>query len=207
MQANKEVKRTTPGRPKEDSSEIAFLQIVRKLEETQDESDLVQAMKDICGEKAYSVVHMNKRLQTCFGSDFIITKVNGKPNIVIYWRTASPILNEFYRRQPTKSQEEETLSMIETAAKLIKADIMSLKDSKAVYPSSFDINSEQNIAFVSDSLRTLLRALFSQNDSTVTCKVASVDQAIIQAYLNLMLLLLLMTEPTHSYGMALLFRT
>uniref|UniRef100_A0A8W8P2Z2 Uncharacterized protein n=1 Tax=Magallana gigas TaxID=29159 RepID=A0A8W8P2Z2_MAGGI len=55
-QANKEVKRTTPGRPKEDSSEKAFLQIVRQLEETQDElasvSDLVQAMEDICGDKA-----------------------------------------------------------------------------------------------------------------------------------------------------------
>lgn len=69
--------------------------------------------------------------------------------------------------------------MIETAAKLIKADIMSLKDSKAVYPSSVDINSEQNIIFVPDSLQTLLRALFSQNDSSV--KVASVGQAIIQA--------------------------
>lgn len=69
--------------------------------------------------------------------------------------------------------------MIETAAKLIKADIMSLKDSKAVYPSSVDITSEQNIIFVPDSLQTLLRALFNQNDSSV--KVASVGQAIIQA--------------------------
>lgn len=57
---------------------------------------------------------------------------------------------------------------------------MSLKDSKAVYPSSVDINSEQNIRFVPDSLQTLLRALFiGQNDSSV--KVASVGQAIIQA--------------------------
>lgn len=182
-QANKEVKRTTPGRPKEDSSEKAFLQIVRQLEETQDElasvSDLVQAMEDICGDKAYSVVHMKKRLQTYFGSDIIITEVNGKPNIVTFRRTASSILNEFYRRPSSKSPEEEKLSMIETAAKLIKADIMSLKDSKAVYPSSVDINSEQNIIFVPDSLQTLLRALFSQNDSSV--KVASLCQAIIQA--------------------------
>ncbi|CAG2190145.1 unnamed protein product [Mytilus edulis] len=104
-QANKEVKRTTPGRPKEDSSEKAFLQIVRQLEETQDElasvSDLVQAMEDICGDKAYSVVHMKKRLQTYFGSDIIITEVNGKPNIVTFRRTASSILNEFYRGPPT----------------------------------------------------------------------------------------------------------
>lgn len=70
--------------------------------------------------------------------------------------------------------------MIETAAKLIKADIMSLEYSKAVCPSSVDINSEQNIRFVPDSLQTLLRALFiGQNDSSV--KVASVGQAIIQA--------------------------
>lgn len=69
--------------------------------------------------------------------------------------------------------------MIETAAKLIKADIMSLEYSKAVCPSSVDINSEQNIVFVPDSLQTLLRALFSQNDSSV--KDASVCQAIIQA--------------------------
>ncbi|CAG2198760.1 SMAD4 [Mytilus edulis] len=139
-QANKEVKRTTPGRPKEDSSEKAFLQIVRQLEETQDElasvSDLVQAMEDICGDKAYSVVHMKKRLQTYFGSDIIITEVNGKPNIVTFRRTASSILNEFYRRPSSKSPEEEKLSMIETAAKLIKADIMSLKDSKAIIQAS-----------------------------------------------------------------------
>lgn len=122
---------------------------------------------------------MKKRLQTYFGSDIIITEVNGKPNIVTFRRTASSILNEFYRRPSSKSPEEEKLSMIETAAKLIKADIMSLKDSKAVYPSSVDINSEQNIIFVPDSLQTLLRALFSQNDSSV--KVASVGQAIIEA--------------------------
>ncbi|VDI45292.1 Hypothetical predicted protein [Mytilus galloprovincialis] len=83
-------------------TEKAFLQIVRQLEETQDElasvSDLVQAMEDICGDKAYSVVHMKKRLQTYFGSDIIITEVNGKPNIVTFRRTASSILNEFYRR-------------------------------------------------------------------------------------------------------------
>lgn len=123
-------------------------------------------MEDICGDKAYSVVHMKKRLQTYFGSDIIITEVNGKPNIVTFRRTASSILNEFYRRPSSKSPEEKKLSMIETAAKLIKADIMSLKDSKAVYPSSVDINSEQNIIFVPDSLQTLLRALISQNDST-----------------------------------------
>lgn len=109
IKANKEVKRTTP----EDSSEKAFLQIVRQLEETQDElasvSDLVQAMEDICGDKAYSVVHMKKRLQTFFGSDIIITEVNGKPNIVTFRRTASSILNEFYRRPSSKSPEEEKL--------------------------------------------------------------------------------------------------
>ncbi|CAC5381111.1 unnamed protein product [Mytilus coruscus] len=105
--------------------------------ETQDEpatiSDLVQAMEEICGEKAYSVVHMKKRLQTHFGSDIIITEINGKSNIVTFRRTTSSILNKFYRRPSSKSPEDEKLSMIETAAKLIKADIMSLKDSKSIY--------------------------------------------------------------------------
>lgn len=136
-------------------------------------------MEDICGDTSYSVVHMKKRVQTYFGSDIIITEVNGKPNIVTFRRTASSILNEFYRRPSAKSLEEEKLSMIGTAAKLIKADIMSLKDSKAVYPSSVNIHSEKNIIFVPDSLQTLLRASFSQNDSSV--KVASVGKAIIQA--------------------------
>ncbi|CAC5392861.1 unnamed protein product [Mytilus coruscus] len=149
-QANKADKRTTPGRPKEDLSEKAFLQIVRQLEETLDEpvteSDLVQTMEEICGEKAYRVVHIKKRLQTHFGSDIIITEVNGKSNIVTFRRTASSILKEFYRRPLSKSPEDEKLSMIETVAKLIKADIMSLKDSKSIYPSSVDINSERNTA-------------------------------------------------------------
>ncbi|CAC5381252.1 unnamed protein product [Mytilus coruscus] len=70
---------------------------------------------------------MKKRLQTYFGSDIIITEVNGKPNIVTFRRTASSILNEFYRRPSSKSPEEEKLSMIETAAKLIKADIIKVQ--------------------------------------------------------------------------------
>ena len=75
-------------------------------------------------------------------------------------------------------------------------------DSKAVYPSFVDINSEQNIAFVPDSLQKLLRALFSQNDSTV--KVASVGQAIIQASrprtLTAPLQITLSVQMQHHFG-------
>lgn len=79
-QDNKEHKRTTPGRPKEDQSEKAFIELITVLEHRHNEpisiTELVKNMEDMCGERAFSAVHNKKRLQAHFGSDIVISEIN-----------------------------------------------------------------------------------------------------------------------------------
>jgi hypothetical protein len=135
-------------------------------------------MEEMCGEKAFSAVHMKKRLQAYFGSDIYISEINGKSSIVTLRKTVASVLNEFHRK-PCYESAEEKISIIKTAASLIKADIMSIDSAKPEYPSPADLHKEKNTEFVPESLQLLLRRLFSENDCVV--KVASIGHAIIQA--------------------------
>jgi len=86
---------------------------------------------------------MQKRLQRHFGTAIIITEVKEKANFVTFRRTASSILHDFYKRSCTQDTENEKASMIQTAVRFIKADIMSLHTSKSEYPSSVNISSPE----------------------------------------------------------------
>ncbi|KAK3093123.1 hypothetical protein FSP39_011370 [Pinctada imbricata] len=88
-------------------------------------------MEKMCGERTFSAVHMKWRLQTHFGSDVFISKINGKSNVTTFRKTASSVLNEFHSKQCYENAEEEKMSIIKTAANLIKADIMSIDSSKS----------------------------------------------------------------------------
>ncbi|KAK3105999.1 hypothetical protein FSP39_010552 [Pinctada imbricata] len=100
-------------------------------------------------------------------------------HVITFRKTASSVLNEFHSKQCNDNAEEEKMSIIKTSAKLIKTYIMCIDSSKSEYPSPADLDKEENIAFLPDSLRLFLRALFSENDCLV--KVASVGQAIMRA--------------------------
>ena len=70
--------------------------------------------------------------------------------------------------------------IIKTAADLIKNGIKCMVTSKDMYPIPEDIASiEKNIDFVPESLRCLLRTIFTEKKADL--KIASIGQAIIQA--------------------------
>ncbi|CAC5362574.1 unnamed protein product [Mytilus coruscus] len=136
-------------------------------------------MSDICGEGAYSSVHINK-LKEHFGDTIVITEINGKSNVVTFRSTAKSILQKFYQRPTQQDTEAEKKSIISTAARLIKSDIQSKETSKQFYASSYDLSSaECNLSYIPESLRLFLKGIFSEKD--VDLKISAVGQAIIQA--------------------------
>lgn len=116
------------------------MKVVKSLDERQSEpvkiNDLVKDMEEMCGERVFSAVYMKKRLQARFGSDVFISEINGKANVVTLRKTVASVLNEFHSK-PCYENAEEEMSIIKTAANLIKADIMNI-DSE--YPSPADLN-------------------------------------------------------------------
>ena len=102
-------------------------------------------MEEMCGERAFSVVHMTKRLQAHIRPDMFISEINGKANVVTFRRTVSSVLNKFHSKPCYKNPEEEKLAIIKTAANLIKADIMYIKCSKSEYPSPVDLQTEKKL--------------------------------------------------------------
>uniref|UniRef100_UPI00358F3F63 uncharacterized protein n=1 Tax=Myxine glutinosa TaxID=7769 RepID=UPI00358F3F63 len=172
------------GRPVNSDQSSAFLKVIEYLAKNDDEqitvNDLVEQMSHFSGNDAYSAVYMKKKLLEHFGNSIIVTEINGKPNVVTFRNTASSILQGFYQRPQKQDTNSEKMSLIETAAKLIKSDIKSMTTSKCAYPSPCDLSSvNDNISYVPETLQLLLKTLFSEKNPNV--KIASVGQAIVQA--------------------------
>ena len=172
------------GRPVNSDQIAAFLKVTDYLAENDDEQvtvkDLVEKMKDFSGDDAYSAVYMKKKLLDHYGNSIIITEINGKSNVVTFRNTASSILQCFYQRPAKEDTYTEKMHLIETAAKLIKSDIKSMKTSKCVYPAPCELSSiDSNLSDLPETLQVLLRTLFSEKNPDV--KIASLGQAIVQA--------------------------
>lgn len=177
-------KTPTRGRPTDQDACTAFMTVIEYLKENDNEqitiTDLVDKMKEICGERAYSASYTKQRLVEHFGDSVIITEINGKQNVVTLRRTASSILHDFYSQCKSDNPESEKVKLIKTAAKLIKNDIKSVNTNRNVYPNSHDISSVVvNKQFIPDSLVQLLRDLFIEKGADT--KVCSIGQAIMQA--------------------------
>jgi hypothetical protein len=104
----------------------------------------------------------------------IIADVNGKPNVVTLQKTASSILHDFYQHQSEiKNTESEKDRTIKAAAKLIKADIWLVDDTKTHYVLSSTLrSSESNFEYVPESLCLFLQTLFTTGDASL--KVSSI---------------------------------
>jgi hypothetical protein len=76
------------------------------------------------------------------------------------------ILQEFFEQSNSyQSTEEEKLSIIKTAAKILKTEILSSEVSmKALYPSLDEISAQDNMKYVPESLQVLLKTIFSGKD-------------------------------------------
>ncbi len=112
--------------------------------------------------KAYGYTHMKKRLQEPFGEKIILTEINGKSNVATFRTTARAVLHEYYKQQQQdKNTTEETMKLIQAAARLIKEDIKSITMTHDVYPSCDDLRSQEaGTEFLPDTLKELLKKGF-----------------------------------------------
>jgi hypothetical protein len=164
----------------------SFLFAADYLQQNEDEqitvTDLVKKMSEHCGDdEAYGVQYMKNRLKEHFGDKIIISEINGKQNVVTFRNTVRSILQEFFEQSNSyQSTEEEKLSIIKTAAKILKTEILSSEVSmKALYPSLDEISAQDNMKYVPESLQVLLKTIFSGKD--VPLKIMSIGQSIVQA--------------------------
>ena len=80
-----------------------------------------------------SFPHMKKRLKEYFGNKIIMTDINGNPNVIAFYSTASAIPQQFYQQQRNEDTEKEKLRLVEAAVKIIKNDIKALSTSNETY--------------------------------------------------------------------------
>lgn len=89
-------------------------------------------------------------------------------------------MQDFYHHSKFKDAEEERLSILTTAAKLLKSQIRSIDVSKDVYPSASLISSlSENLNYKPKGLRTFLQGLLAEKENHIN--VSSIGQAIMQA--------------------------
>ena len=72
----------SPGRPVNNEAETAFINSIEYSKQNEEEQitvlDLVNRMKEVCGEKSYGIQYTKQKLQEYFGDGVIITGMNGK---------------------------------------------------------------------------------------------------------------------------------
>ena len=108
----------------------------------------------------------------------VLSGIDGKSDIVTLKKGVLSIVHSFYESSNELSDVDKKKMIIETAAKLIKDDINSLKSSREYYPSCTDISSTpKNLEFLPDSLKMLLVNMLPGNSDT---KIASIGLSIVQ---------------------------
>jgi hypothetical protein len=105
-------KKKTTGRPPKQDVQIAFQKTMDYLIENEDEQitviELIDKMSELCGDMAYTSVHMKSKLQDYFGDNVIITsELNGKRNVITLRKPARVILHEFHQNQSLSDPEQE----------------------------------------------------------------------------------------------------
>lgn len=176
------------GRPKEIDRQVAFLEVAHYLEENDDEqitlADLVLKMGELLDGtdfEPYSTTYMKSKLEEHFEHNIIMTEINGKHNVVTVRKTAKFLLHDFYKIQGQVNSKTDAERIIETAAELIKSDIIAVATSSdnSSYPSLDDFKVDAALKYVPESLVLFLRHLVSGKNNEL--KLASIGQAIMQA--------------------------
>ena len=127
---------------------------------------------------AYSAKYRKTKLKEYFGDRIIIAEINGKADVVTFLTTASTILQEYHKqRKDGLDTESEKMCIIETAAKLIKCDIKSIKCDRDWYPVIRE-HIQESLRFLPDSLVKLLDGILLSKNSKL--KTATIGQTIMQ---------------------------
>ena len=176
-------KRSASGRPTDPVREAAFSEVCAHLEMNLDAQltlpDLVQKqMEYLEGAEPYSVTHMKAMLIERYGTDISFSSVPGKPSIVTMHKSVSKILRRNYELFSDAACDEETRknSIMESAARIIRSDILSMESDLSAYPPAADIY-ENSVSFLPSSLRLFLEKLLAGEDES---RMAGIGQAIVQ---------------------------
>ena len=111
------------------------------------------------GHEPYENKTMKGKLFERFGSDVIVSTLNGRADVVTFITTASKILQNYHKQQLNLNEVDEKELILKTAAKLIKNDIKDIITSKEYYPSPKsieEVHSDQVLEYLPESLKTVL---------------------------------------------------
>ncbi|KAK3097968.1 hypothetical protein FSP39_014885 [Pinctada imbricata] len=176
---SKEIKK---GRRVDAKVQQAFEDIFIYLEDHENDqhklSDLVDRMGRLCGNEAYEPWYLKKKLQDRFGRDIIMTESHGKSTIITVRKAAESILHDFHK-QKFKDAKEEEISVISTAAKLIKSKIQELPTQNDFYPLPSELEKcNYNISHLPEHLSKFLQQICGERNDLRT---AAIGQCITQA--------------------------
>ena len=179
-------KKKKTGRPEDIERKDAFFKVIDFLENGDEEQVTITCLVDkmgefLSGQEAYSVKKMKQKLQEYYGNKIFITEKVGVPNVVTFLPTAETIINNFYNENKRESIDDEKMRIIQTAAKLIKDDIMCSECflTSDEYPVIEEINIETVLSSIPMSLRIFLNLVIVGVDKSK--KVGSSGQALLQA--------------------------
>ena len=181
-------KRRKAGRPKDEDKEEAFQKMCSYLELNSEEQLTVTSLRHIMkgflsnpDSEPYDNWSLKKHLKERFKDTIHFSEGGGLDDIVTMREQTSQILRSYYAQKCQEGDEEsQKRAIIETAARLIKSDIISeVSTVTSQYPSSHDLKLDSALSFIPTSLLTALDTLFAGKDTRR--KVAAVGQAIIQA--------------------------
>ena len=97
------------GRPAKMSAEHALNKVIEYFEQNSDCQlslyDLIEKMKQLCGNDAYSTVYLKQTLIEHFGASITITEINGIKDIVTFKSKADAILYKFCKTSGNNDTE------------------------------------------------------------------------------------------------------
>ena len=171
------------GRPIAQSVSDAFESVCELLERSDCElysiSDLVDKMACVCNEpdKVYTTTHMKRKLQARFGEDIFFADMDGRHNVVCFKNVAKRLINDKWYADRDCDLGRESERIVETAAKLIKANIRETLFDTDVYPSDANIRDKSaSLDWIPVLLTNFLRHIIC--DET---KQISIGHCIVQA--------------------------
>lgn len=185
--SNPEEPEAKKGRKQDEVAQVAFTEVCKYLEQTEDEqitvNDLIEMMKEKLegtNSSAWSYPYMVSNLKKHFKDNIVFTNIKGKSNIVTFRKKTSTILQEFYEANQKKSDpDEEKIRLVKTAAELMKNDIKLIESNLENYDCINDLSLDTNLAYLPNSLKTFLGLLITSKSADL--KIACLGQALIQA--------------------------
>lgn len=115
---------------------------------------------------SYSTRHIKRRLLERFGDDLTVSELDGKTNVVTLKERAETILHESYVAAAVDEDSDiENIRLARSVGSIIKQDIQNIEQSTDVYPTPSDVAIDKLEATVPDTLKEVIKALFSESRS------------------------------------------